>query len=96
MELLLTVESGSCGRRCTSATLAAFVRDARRVELNSYDQKMQKNADGSIDVYFGPVALASKEANWIYTAPGKPWIALFRFYGPEKALLDKTWKLPDL
>jgi hypothetical protein len=21
---------------------------------------------------------------------------LFRFYGPEKALFDKTWKLPDI
>lgn len=22
--------------------------------------------------------------------------ALFRFYRPEKALFDKTWKLPDI
>jgi hypothetical protein len=21
---------------------------------------------------------------------------IFRLYGPEKALLDKTWKLPDI
>jgi hypothetical protein len=21
---------------------------------------------------------------------------VFRFYGPEKALFDKTWKLPDI
>jgi hypothetical protein len=21
---------------------------------------------------------------------------LFRFYGPEKALFDRTWKLPDI
>jgi hypothetical protein len=21
---------------------------------------------------------------------------LFRFYGPEKALFEKTWKLPDI
>jgi len=21
---------------------------------------------------------------------------LFRFYGPEKPLFDKTWKLPDI
>jgi hypothetical protein len=21
---------------------------------------------------------------------------LFRFYGPEKAVFDKTWKLPDI
>src|SRR5215475_5417438 len=31
--------------------------------------EMQKNADGSIDVYFGPNTPAGKEANWIPTDP---------------------------
>ena len=57
---------------------------------------MHKNADGSVDVYFGPAAPAGKEANWIYTAPDKQWVALFRFYGPEKAVFDKSWQLPDI
>ena len=35
------------------------------------------------------------EANWIYTPPGKNWYLWFRFYGPQKAILDKSWKLPD-
>jgi len=74
---------------------AAFIREAPKVTVDSY-QNTQKNADGSIDVYFGPVAPAGKESNWIYTAPGKRWFTLFRFYGPEKALFDKTWKLPDI
>jgi hypothetical protein len=74
---------------------AAFVRESPRVELNSYEQ-MEKNADGSVEVFFGPVAPLGKEANWIYTAAGKTWFALFRFYGPEKAVFEKTWKLPDL
>jgi hypothetical protein len=26
----------------------------------------------------------------------RPFEALFRFYGPEKPLFDKTWKLPDI
>ena len=75
---------------------AAFVRDSPRVELNSYDQKMKRNQDESVDVYFGSTAPADKEANWLYTAPGKPWVALFRFYGPEKAVFEKTWELPDI
>ena len=75
---------------------AAFVREAPRVELNSYNQEMQKNADGSVDVFFGPVAPSGNDANWIATAPGKPWLTLFRFYGPDKALFDKTWTLPDI
>ena len=57
---------------------------------------MRKNADGSVDVFFGPATPVGREANWVYTVPGKRWISLFRFYGPEKALLDKTWKLPDI
>jgi hypothetical protein len=27
---------------------------------------------------------------------GKRVCRLFRFYGPEQALFDKTWKLPDI
>jgi hypothetical protein len=74
---------------------AAFIRDAPRVELNSY-QEIQKNADGSVDVFFGPSAPSGKGANWVYTATGKQWFTAFRFYGPEKALFEKTWKLPDI
>jgi hypothetical protein len=74
---------------------AAFIREAPRIEVNSY-QKPQKNDDGSVDVYFGPKSPAGKESNWVYTTPGKTWWAAFRFYGPEKAVFDKTWVLPDI
>ena len=57
---------------------------------------IQKNADGSIDVYFGPKAPAGKESNWIPTDPKGKFEVLFRFYGPQKPLFDKTWKLPDI
>ena len=29
----------------------AFIRDMPRAGLDSYDQKMQRNADGSVDIY---------------------------------------------
>jgi hypothetical protein len=74
---------------------AAFIRDAPRVEVNSY-QKSQRNLDESVDIFFGPHPPGGKEANWIYTAPGKPWIAAFRFYGPDKAVFDKTWRLGEI
>jgi hypothetical protein len=74
---------------------AAFIRDSPRIEVNSY-QKLQKNTDGSIDVHFAPRAPTSGETNWIYTAPGKRWIAAFRFYGPDKAVFDKTWRLGEI
>lgn len=36
-----------------------------------------ENADGSVDRYFGPKALAAKERNWIEMAPGNGWFAIF-------------------
>jgi hypothetical protein len=75
---------------------AAFIRDAPRVELNSYDQNMVKNDDGSVDIYFGPEAPAGHEANWIFTAPNEKWFTFFRFYGPQQGVFDRSWQLPDV
>jgi hypothetical protein len=54
------------------------------------------NPDGSIDVYFGPVAPKGKENNWVPTNPKKGFFLVFRFYGPLEGIIDKTWKLNDL
>ncbi|KAF1690442.1 DUF1254 domain-containing protein [Pseudoxanthomonas koreensis] len=50
------------------------------------------NADGSVDLYFGPTAPPGKEANWIQTVPGKAWYTLFRLYGPLEPWFDKSWR----
>ena len=75
---------------------ACLIRDLSRPGLDSFDRDMRRNADGSVDIYFGPKAPAGQEANWIPTAPGKPWFSLFRFYGPEKPVFDKTWRMTDI
>ena len=54
------------------------------------------NADGSVDIYFGPEMPKGQEKNWIQTVPGKGWFPIFRFYGPLQPLYDKTWVLPDI
>ena len=54
------------------------------------------NADGSVDVYFGPRMPAGQEKNWIKTVAGKGWFPIFRFYGPLQPLYDKTWALSDI
>ena len=54
------------------------------------------NADGTVDVYFGPKAPAGKEANWVPTVPGKGFFLVFRFYGPTEGYIDKTWVPNDL
>jgi hypothetical protein len=74
---------------------AAFIRESPKTEVNSY-QDLQRNEDGSVDVFFGSKPPAGKESNWIYTESGKPWLACFRFYGPEPPIHDKSWVLPDI
>ena len=56
----------------------------------------EANADGSIDIEFGPKAPTGKAKNWIETIPGKGWFTLFRFYGPLEAFFDKSWKPDDI
>jgi hypothetical protein len=75
---------------------AAFFPNSTRLAVASLDKGIRKNADGSVDVYIGPKAPTGMESNWIYTPPGKNWYPWFRFYGPEKAIFDKSWKLPDI
>jgi hypothetical protein len=56
-----------------------------------------KNADGSVDLYFGPQAPAGKpQANWIKTIPGKGWFTYFRLYGPTQPYFDRSWVLSDI
>ena len=74
----------------------AFIRESAVVGLDSYSKTMKKNADGSVDIYFGPKAPAGQEANWVYTAPGRAWFAGFRLYDPDKQFFDKAWMLADL
>ena len=62
----------------------------------SHSAGLQKNADGSYDLYFGPKAPAGKESNWIQTVPGRGWFACLRLYGPLQPWFDKTWKPGEL
>jgi hypothetical protein len=75
---------------------ACLIRDMPSPGLDSYNQKMRRNADGSVDIYFGSKSPANREDNWIPTASGKPWFTLFRLYAPDKPLFDKSWKMTDI
>ncbi len=74
----------------------ALIREMPHASKSSQSPDLQTNADGSVDVYFAPKAPAGKESNWIPTDAKGRFEALFRFYGPEKPLFDKTWVLPDI
>jgi hypothetical protein len=74
----------------------ALIRDQKWASRSSTTPELQKNKDGSVDIYFGPKAPEGKESNWVPTSADGKFEVLFRFYGPEKALFDRSWKLPDI
>ncbi len=73
-----------------------FIRNAARVGRSSQTPGLETNADGSVDIFFGAAAPAGKESNWIPTDADGRFEVLARFYGPQKPLFDKTWKLNDI
>ena len=74
----------------------AFIRRARWAGRSSQTPGLQKNPDGSADIFFGPKPPAGGKSNWVPTDPKGRFEVLARFYGPQKPLFDKTWRLPDI
>jgi hypothetical protein len=74
----------------------ALIKNMSRASRSSQISDLQKNPDGSIDIYFGPTAPPGKETNWVPTDPSRQFEVMVRLYGPEKALFDKTWRLSDI
>lgn len=98
---LLRVPPGAPVRQYWSATLYdrdthTLIREMPRASLASISPGVRANADGSVDVYFGPKAPEGMEANWVPTDPARRFELLFRLYGPERPLFDRSWKLPDV
>ena len=60
--------------------------------VTSQEKDLKKNADGSVDVFFGPKAPEGYEKNWVQTLPGKGWFMILRLYGPLEPWFDKTWR----
>jgi hypothetical protein len=60
--------------------------------VSSHSKNLKANADGSVDVYFGPKPPAGYEDSWVQTIPGKGWFVIFRLYGPLQPWFDKTWR----
>jgi len=62
--------------------------------LNQMD-KPATNADGSVDIYFGP-ASPGPGKNWIATVADKGFFVNIRLYAPTKPFFDQTWKPDDV
>jgi hypothetical protein len=74
-----------------------FLRnETQKAEVSSNTKGLQKNVDGSVDLYFGPTAPVGKENNWVQTVPDKFWFPYFRLYAPTQAYFDRSWPLADI
>jgi len=73
-----------------------FLENEKRSADRSSRMDLEKNADGSITLHFGPSAPEGMEQNWVQTVPGRPWFTYFRIDGPLEAYFDKSWVLGDI
>jgi hypothetical protein len=74
----------------------SMIQNARNDAALSSNNKLKANADGSVDLFFGPTAPSGWDSNWIQTISGKGFFVWFRAYGPTEAFFDKSWALPDI
>jgi hypothetical protein len=97
----LRVPAGVPARQFWSVTVydaetRSMIDNAQGVSGRDSYQDLAGNADGSIDLFFGPEAPAGREDNWVQTNPGAGFFVYFRWYGPTQPYFDKTWRLPDV
>jgi hypothetical protein len=74
----------------------ALIKGMPRASRSSQIPELQKNADGSIDIFIGPKAPAGKDANWVPTDPARKFELMARFYAPKPEFFEKKWILPDV
>jgi len=74
----------------------AFIREVPFTSRSSQTPGLTVGKDGSVELFMGPKAPRGLDANWLPTRAGQRFEAMARFYGPEPALTDKTWTLPDI
>ncbi|MGB5817371.1 MAG: DUF1254 domain-containing protein [Thermoanaerobaculia bacterium] len=75
---------------------ASYIRNLDKSSIDSNMKEVKKNADGSVDIYFGPKAPEGKEGNWLPTDPKRRFFLLARFYGPEPGLFDGSFELNNI
>lgn len=76
----------------STQTRSMLQTDQQFPSVSSQNKDLIVNADGSVDVYFGPKPSAGKEPNWVQTTPGETWFTILRLYGPLEAWFSKTWQ----
>lgn len=75
---------------------ASYLRNIEKSTIDSTMKDVKKNADGSVDIYFGPKPEKGKESNWLITHPGRRFFLLGRFYGPQPELYGDDFELNNI
>ncbi|MGH7468498.1 MAG: DUF1214 domain-containing protein [Longimicrobiales bacterium] len=70
--------------------------DSARAEIHRNSENLRSNPDGSVDMFFGPVAPEGAENNWLETRPGRSWYPLLRLFAPAGMPRDVPWPIADL
>lgn len=68
-----------------------LIQNKEQIADRSSRMDLVVNADGSVDLFFGPIAPKGMQKNWIPTIPGQAWFTYFRLYGPLEPFFEKTW-----
>jgi hypothetical protein len=73
-------------------TRSMLQTDQQFPSVSSQDKDVKVNADGSVDVWFGPKAPKGMGHNWVQTIPGKGWFMILRLYGPLEPWFNQAWR----
>jgi hypothetical protein len=76
----------------SNQTRSMIQTDQRFPSVSSQTKGLLVNADGSVDVHFGPKSPSGKEKNWVQTVQGKGWNTILRLYGPLEPWFNKSWR----
>ena len=77
-------------------TRSMLQTDQEAAGVDSLQDGLRYNKDGSIDIYFAPKAPPGYEKNWVQTIPGKSWFSILRMYSPMKAWIDQSWRPSEI
>ena len=64
-----------------------------RYAIGDRTPNLQRNADGSLDIYIQADPPAGHESNWL-PAPAGRFTLITRIYLPEQSVLDGSYRLP--
>ncbi len=73
-------------------TRSMLQTDQKAAGIDSLQDGLRYNRDGSIDIYFAPKAPPGYQNNWVQTVPGKSWFTILRMYSPLEEWIDQSWR----